>query len=110
MSVTVLARGDGVRAKADSNGNILVTAVTSEGGRSVVGVSVTAQVTSPSGHTNTVILHDSGLGYPDITHGDGLYTGFISGFSNMSGYHTVRLRLEEGGGGAVILRQKDEAE
>ena len=107
MSVTVLARGDGVRAKADSKKNILVTGVSSDGGRSVVGVSVTAQVTSPGGHTKQVILHDSGLGYPDITHGDGLYTGFISGFSNMTGYHTVRLRLEEGGGGAVILGEEE---
>ena len=102
VSVTVLTRGRGVRARGLATGQRLVAQVTSGNQLPVVGGQVTALVTGPTGRTQELILRDSGLGVSDVTRGDGLYTGILTSFSTLAGYYSVRLQIGEGPEGAMI--------
>jgi hypothetical protein len=57
-------------------------------------------------------LHDNGLGYPDITAGDGIYTAYVPGHAVAAGYYAVRLSVTDNGGQAHQPRgqRKGEAE
>ena len=46
-------------------------------------------------------LHDNGLGYPDITAGDGVYSAYVPGNGVVPGYYAVRLVVSDNNGKAV---------
>ena len=102
VSVTVLTRGHGVRARGLTRGQRLVAQVTSGNQLPVVGGQVTALVTGPTGTTQELILRDSGLGVSDVTRGDGFYTGILTSFTSTPGYYSIRLQIGEGPEGAMI--------
>jgi hypothetical protein len=56
------------------------------------------------GSMYTLQLHDNGLGYPDITEGDGIYTAYVPGHAMVAGYYAVRLSVTDNGGQALQPR------
>ena len=102
MTVEVLARGKGEAVlvsglSLEREGVPVVAATVMKGHRAVYQAEVVAKVSGPGGSLD-VVLHDSGLGYPDITAGDGIYSGFLPVFSPMAGPLSVSIRATEGGG------------
>ena len=63
----------------------------------VHGAEVVATVSGPGGSLD-LELRDSGLGYPDTTSGDGIYSGSLPTFSSLAGPLSVSVRATEGGG------------
>ena len=64
------------------------------GDRLVRGATVSALVLLPDNTELSVPLVDNGLGYPDITAGDGLYSGYLPRLAASPGYYSVLARVE----------------
>ena len=102
MTVEVLARGKGEAVvvsglSLEMEGVPVVAARLVKGHRTVYEAEVVAKVSGPGGSLD-VVLHDSGLGYPDVTAGDGIYSGFLPVFSPVAGPLSVSIRATEGSG------------
>ena len=67
---------------------ILYTELAS-GALPVAGADVEAIVRSPDGATHRILLVDSGTGYPDITAGDGIYSGYFAQYSDKPGMYSL---------------------
>jgi len=92
-SVTVITMPSiGENSNHHHHHQILMTEV-SQAGRPVVGASVTAVITGPDGSRVHLDLRDTGMGYPDITRGDGVYSAYIPVFATSVGYHDVRIHV-----------------
>ena len=48
-----------------------------------------------------VILKDAGTGYPDITMGDGIYSGYFTGFSTETGLYSLDVKVSHNEGRAT---------
>ena len=48
-----------------------------------------------------VILNDSGTGYPDITSGDGIYSGYFTGYSTETGLYGLDIKVTHNEGQAT---------
>ena len=70
----------------------------------VLDAKVVATVTRPLGddgvETVEVELRDLGTGYPDVTRGDGVYSGYFTDLSRQSGSYQVTVRADHNGGHA----------
>jgi calcium-activated chloride channel regulator 4 len=102
MTVDVLARGKGEAVLVSSlslqrEGVAVVAATVTKGHRPVSGAEVVASVSGPGGSLD-LLLQDSGLGYPDTTAGDGVYSAFLPTFSPLAGPLSVTIRATEGSG------------
>ena len=102
MTVEVVASGKGEAVlvsglSLEREGVPVVAARVTKGHRTVYEAEVVAKVSGPGGSLD-VVLHDSGLGYPDVTAGDGIYSGFLPVFSPVAGPLSVTIRATEGGG------------
>ena len=77
-------------------------------GLPVLNAAATAELYMPGsledGSMYVLELHDNGLGYPDITAGDGIYTAYVPGHAMVAGYYAVRLSVTDNGGQAVQPR------
>jgi len=61
-------------------------------GLPVLNADATVQVFMPTTSDYSIFpLHDNGLGYPDITSGDGIYSAYLPGLGDKPGYYSVRL-------------------
>ena len=103
MVVDVVARGQGKDEAVMVSGKSLtrdgvpvVVARVTKGNLPVHGAEVVAKVSGPGGSLD-IVLQDSGLGYPDVTSGDGLYSGYLPTFSPVAGPLSVTIRATEGG-------------
>ena len=83
-------------------------------GLPVLNADATVQMYLPSKAANTthsiVRLHDNGLGYPDITAGDGIYMAHVPILSASTGYALVRLEVSAPEGQAVTSKSLMEKE
>ena len=83
---------------------VVVVAQVTERERLVRGASVTALVLLPDNTHLELELVDNGLGYPDVTAGDGLYTGYLPRLASIPGYYSVlvTVRTEENSSTAAL--------
>ena len=75
--------------------------------RPVLNADATVQVMMPTQDKNISAhsifpLHDNGLGYPDITSGDGIYSAYLPMFGDLPGYYSVRMVVTAKEGQASI--------
>ena len=56
---------------------------------------VEAVIQAPDGKVHTMTLTDTGSGYPDITSGDGIYSGYFTSFSDKPGMYSVHVRVTD---------------
>jgi len=102
VDVTARSEGNGVTVTtmgavtADKDHNPIILVNINQGGNPVVGASVTAQLSGPGGNI-ILALQDTGLGYPDLTHGDGVYSAYVPVFARYAGYHEIKIRAENSG-------------
>lgn len=87
------------------DGPVLIYARVLEGNLPVSGVEVRAEIRKPQGELIEIMLEDEGTGYPDVTMGDGIYTGYMTSFSSVSGFYSLVVRAEDGAGRARIPTQ-----
>ena len=77
----------------------------------VRGATVTAVVLLPDKTEVEISLVDNGLGYPDITAGDGLYSGYLPRLASSPGYYSVLVRVhteaESAGAASTWLGESD---
>ena len=75
-----------------------------QGSLPVLDARVVATVTRPLGddgvETVEVELRDLGTGYPDVTKGDGVYSGYFTDLSRQSGSYQVTVSADHNGGNA----------
>ena len=64
------------------------------GDRLVQAATVRALVLLPDNTELEISLVDNGLGYPDITAGDGLYSGYLPRLASRPGYYSVLVRVD----------------
>lgn len=76
--------------------------ITSATGRPVTGSTAMVLLYGPGGEQLELELHDDGLGYPDITQGDGLYSAYIPSYSSLPGFYSLRLVTFDSREGAAI--------
>ena len=73
-------------------------------GLPIVGAKATAELYIPGGVQDgalyTLDLHDNGLGYPDITAGDGVYSGYVPGYGMVPGFYAIRVLVTDNNGEA----------
>ena len=106
IDVTARSEGKGVTVTTmgsvteDKDHNQIILVDIKKGNNPVVGASVTAKLSGPGGSME-LALRDTGLGYPDITRGDGVYSAYVPVFATHVGYHQVEIRAENGGNGRV---------
>ena len=72
----------------------------------VVGAVVTATVSSPGSEDVSVQLVDNGLGYPDITRADGVYSGYFTQFSGEPALYSVLIHAYNNSTATVINTKK----
>ena len=72
----------------------------------VVGAVVTATVSSPGSDDVSVQLVDNGLGYPDITRADGVYSGYFTQFSGEPAHYSVHIHAFNNSTATVINTKK----
>ena len=66
---------------------------------------VMARVFSPDNNAHDIELRDSGTGYPDLTLGDGIYSGyFTTGVTPRPGHYAVVLSADSNEGRATLAR------
>ena len=70
----------------------------------VLNASVVATVHRPGAESVTVVLRDSGSGYPDITSGDGIYSAYFTQFSSEPGFYSVVMTASNSEGQASLPR------
>ena len=84
--------------------DIYLYAEVKQGSLPVLDAKVVATVTRPLGddgvETVEVELRDLGTGYPDVTKGDGVYSGYFTDLSRQSGSYQVTVRADHNGGNA----------
>ena len=62
----------------------------------VTGANISATVLLPD-HTEVRIqLYDNGLGYPDTTHQDGVYSGYLPTLASLPGHYSLVVSVEQG--------------
>ena len=75
-------------------------------GLPVLNAAATAELYMPGalddGSKYALKLRDNGLGYPDITSGDGIYSAYVPSFSMLPGYYSVRLTVTDNAGQATV--------
>ena len=76
--------------------------LTSISGHPVTGAVASILLLGPGEEKQELELRDDGLGYPDITQGDGLYSTYIPSFSSLPGYYSLRLVVFDSREGAFI--------
>ena len=94
--------------KVDPEGPVYIYAKLDQAGLPVVNarlMAVIEKIGSPSS-TTRVELFDSGSGYPDITRGDGVYSGYFTQFSDQPGYYSVRVEAINNSTAGVINTRK----
>ncbi len=65
----------------------------------IINADVVASVTRPdSSVAFEVVLTDNGSGYPDITAGDGIYSGYFTGFSTEAGLYSLQIKATHNNG------------
>jgi hypothetical protein len=83
-------------------------------GLPILNAAATAELYMPGsledGSMYVLELHDNGLGYPDITAGDGIYTAYVPGHAMVAGYYAVRLSVTDNNGQAVQPRGQRKGE
>lgn len=83
-------------------------------GLPVLSALVTAELYMPGdlvdGAMYSLDLHDNGLGYPDITAGDGLYSGYVPGYGLVPGFYSVRVVVTDNNGAAVQPKGQNKGE
>jgi len=106
IDVTARSEGNGVTVTtmgsvtADKDHNPIILVNIKQGNNPVVGASVTAELSGPGGNIK-LVLKDTGLGYPDVTRGDGVYSAYVPMFARSVGYHEIKIRAENGGNSLV---------
>ena len=76
--------------------------VTSASGLPVSGATAMVLLYGPGGEQLELELHDDGLGYPDITKADGVYSSYIPSYSSLPGYYSLRLVTFDSREGAFV--------
>lgn len=75
-------------------------------GLPVLNAAATAELYMPGelndGSKYSLTLHDNGLGYPDITSGDGIYSTYVPKYAVKPGYYSVRLTVSDNNGQAMV--------
>ena len=64
------------------------------GDAAVLHANVTAVIMFPDNTQALIQLYDNGLGYPDITSRDGVYSGYIPRLASVPGYYSVAVNVE----------------
>ena len=64
----------------------------------VVDAEIVAEIMKPTGETVDIILSDAGTGYPDITRGDGIYSGYFTSYSHQMGLYAVKIKASDNSG------------
>ena len=94
--------------RIDPEGPVYIYAKLDQAGLPVVNarvVAVVEKIGSPSSAT-LIELVDTGSGYPDITSGDGIYSGYFTQFSDQPGYYSVRVEAMNNATAGVINTRK----
>ena len=111
MLVDVVARGKekeirivGIQTlKVDNFSTpVQILARIERGEEPVHGAEIRAIVSGPNSYTE-VVLKDTG--YSDIKEGDGVYSGYLSVFSSIPGYYTVRILSSDNNGRSFTLSE-----
>eukprot|EP00094_Tigriopus_californicus_P007236 TCALIF_06964-PA protein Name:"Similar to CLCA1 Calcium-activated chloride channel regulator 1 (Homo sapiens)" AED:0.15 eAED:0.15 QI:1/1/0.33/1/1/1/3/0/169 len=63
----------------------------------VLDAKVFATVYKPDSAVLRLELTDDGFGYPDLTQGDGIYSGYLSQFATSNGYYGIEITAINGG-------------
>ena len=88
------------------NEPVKVYAKIMKNGLPVLNAAATAELYMPGalddGSKYALKLRDNGLGYPDITAGDGIYSAYVPSFSMVAGYYSVRLTVTDNSGQATV--------
>ena len=74
---------------------VTIYAELTSGAVPVSGAELEASVLSPDGSLVTVRLVDTGTGYPDITAGDGIYSGYFMSYSDKAGLYSVTVTARD---------------
>ena len=90
------------RLASPLDGPVIIYARVTDGELPVSGARVTVQIRKPQGEIVKLQLGDEGTGYPDITAGDGIYSGYLTSFSSVAGYYSLEVVAEDGAGSARI--------
>ena len=91
------------------NSPVHVYARLDQAGLPVLNAKVYATINKPgSGAPSRIELQDNGSGYPDITRGDGIYTGYFSQFSDSPGFYSVSVEAINNSSASVINTRKME--
>ena len=82
---------------------IVYARVTKGGHLPVIDAHVKATIFKPGGDLDassplTFVLRDNGAGYPDITAGDGIYSGYFADYATVPGLYTVRVVADNNDG------------
>lgn len=85
-----------------TDGPVIIYARVTDGDLPLAGAKVTAEVRQPQGGVVEVELTDGGTGYPDVTSGDGIYSGYMTTFGSVPGFYSLMVRAEDGAGSARI--------
>ena len=89
--------------KATEKPVIIYAQVTQGQDLPVIKAQVTAYITKPdSSVPYELVLNDRGTGYPDITSGDGIYSGYFTGFTTQEGLYNVDIKVTHNGGEASV--------
>ena len=73
---------------------VRIVAEVRAGASLVTGATVSALVLLPDSSEISVPLVDNGLGYPDITAGDGLYSGYLPRLAASPGFYSALVRVD----------------
>ena len=89
--------------KASEKPVIIYAQVTKGQDLPVMNAHVTAFITKPDSSVPfELVLNDRGTGYPDITSGDGIYSGYFTGFTTEEGLYSVDIKVTHNGGEASV--------
>ena len=76
----------------------------------MLNAAATAELYMPGGQEDglkyALTLPDNGLGYPDITSGDGIYSAYVPRFARIPGYYSVRLTVTDNAGLATVPKEQ----
>ena len=68
----------------------------------VSGAEVVALVSRPDGRTVSLLLTDGGKGYPDITAGDGIYSGYFTSYCDTPGTYSLVVTARDSAASARV--------
>ena len=102
--VNVFTSADNTEAHPTS-APILIFAKITKNNMPILNASATAWLYMPgTPEENPVyelLLRDDGLGFPDMTSGDGIYSAYAPGYATKPGYYSLRIRVTDNQGNAV---------